>query len=130
LNFRDYLPLAASLANGTSEAEWRSAVSRAYYSAFHVASDLLRSLGFTVPRADRAHAYAWLRLMNCNHQSVADAGRTLNELRGRRNEADYDAKFTLGRLSAERAVKLADAAIDALDGAVHEPARSKLTEAM
>jgi uncharacterized protein (UPF0332 family) len=55
MNGRDFLPLATQLAGGTTEAEWRSAVSRAYYAAFHVARRLLSELGFTVPRADRAH---------------------------------------------------------------------------
>jgi hypothetical protein len=35
MNWRDFLPLAARLAGGTTEADWRSAVSRAYYAAFH-----------------------------------------------------------------------------------------------
>ena len=54
---RDYLTLAKTWITGASEAEWRSAVSRAYYAAFHEARDLLRNLGFAVPRGDQAHAY-------------------------------------------------------------------------
>ena len=50
----DFLPLAIRLAAGRSEPEWRTAVSRAYYAAFHVARDLMENLGFTVPRGDRA----------------------------------------------------------------------------
>jgi uncharacterized protein (UPF0332 family) len=38
---RDFLALAMQLAGGGSEAEWRSATSRAYYAAFHVARELL-----------------------------------------------------------------------------------------
>src|SRR5207244_3604565 len=81
MNFRDYLTLAATLANGPTEAEWRSAVSRAYYAAFHVGCELLRDLGFIVPRADRAHAYLWLRLANSAHRDVNDAGFDLKHLR-------------------------------------------------
>src|SRR5204862_5131600 len=90
MNFRDFNLLAASLANGTTEAEWRSATSRAYYAVFHVACELLRTLGFSVPRADRAHAYAWRRLSYAGDSGIQDAGRKLNELRSRRNRADYD----------------------------------------
>jgi uncharacterized protein (UPF0332 family) len=54
---KDFLILAELWITGTSEAEWRSAVSRAYYAAFHVARQLLRTLGFLVPRGDQAHAY-------------------------------------------------------------------------
>ena len=54
----DFLPLAHDLAAASSEPEWRTAVSRAYYTAFHVARQLLEDLGFRVPRADRGHAGA------------------------------------------------------------------------
>jgi len=54
---RDFLALADQLASGGTEAEWRSAISRAYYAAFHVARELLQDLRFSVPHADRAHAY-------------------------------------------------------------------------
>ena len=50
MNWRDFVPLAARLAAGAAEADWRTAVSRAYYAAIHVARRLLSDLGFTVPR--------------------------------------------------------------------------------
>ena len=71
---RDFLQLAVVLAGGTTEAEWRSAVSRAYYAAFHVARDLLISCGFAAPRGEQAHAYLWLRLSNADDADVEDAG--------------------------------------------------------
>ena len=46
---RDFLTLAQRWVQGTAEGEWRSAVSRAYYAAFHEARQLLRDLGFQVP---------------------------------------------------------------------------------
>lgn len=62
---KEFLTLAETWVEGATEAEWRSAVSRAYYAAFHEARVLLRGLGFRVPRGDQAHAYLWLRLSNC-----------------------------------------------------------------
>ena len=53
----DLLRLAAKLSLGTTESEWRCAVSRAYYAAFHRGRDLLQSLGFEPPRGELAHAY-------------------------------------------------------------------------
>ena len=38
---REFLKVALSLLAGASEADWRSAVSRAYYAAFHVARNLV-----------------------------------------------------------------------------------------
>jgi uncharacterized protein (UPF0332 family) len=90
MNDRDFLPVARTLAAAGGEAELRSAVSRAYYAAFHAARDLLGRLGFAVPRADRAHEYLYRRLNNCALGPVVAAGRVLHSLRSRRNQADYD----------------------------------------
>src|SRR5947209_2642605 len=78
------------LGTGVREVDWRSAVSRAYYAAFHTARDLLRRCGFVVPRADRAHAYLQMRLFNSGHLDVSQAGNHLETLRRARNVADYD----------------------------------------
>jgi uncharacterized protein (UPF0332 family) len=86
----EFLKLAEAYATGTSEADWRSAVSRAYYAAFHVARDFMTSLGFVTPRAEAAHAFLWRRLGNCGLAPLALAGSRLNQLRGERNRADYD----------------------------------------
>src|SRR5438445_3393042 len=100
MNGRDFLTLASKLLAETTEAAWRSAVSRAYYAAFHEARQLLRDLGFVVPRADQAHAYLWLRLSNCGDPQVRLAGSDLNRLRRERNRADYDIDQTLGHAHA------------------------------
>ena len=90
MNWRDFLPVATRLAAGATEADWRTAVSRAYYAAFHVARRLLADLNFTVPRADRAHQYLVFRLSNSGESAVEQAGRDLETLRRLRNRADYD----------------------------------------
>src|SRR5436309_11372371 len=87
MNWRDFVSLAARLAANATEADWRSAVSRAYYAAFHIARRLLADLNFTVPRADRAHQYLVFRLSNCGEPTVEQAGRDLETLRRLRNRA-------------------------------------------
>jgi hypothetical protein len=57
---REFLEVADEWATGTREAEWRPAVSRAYYAAFHGARAVLQQAGFVVPQGDQAHAYLWL----------------------------------------------------------------------
>src|SRR5438876_993524 len=89
MNPRDLLELADELCGGMREVDWRAAVSRAYFGAFHVAREFLHGLGFAVPQADQAHAYLWLRLSNCAHPDLKAAGQRLNELRSKRNWADY-----------------------------------------
>jgi uncharacterized protein (UPF0332 family) len=130
MDFRDFLSLASTLANGTTEAEWRSASSRGYYAAFHVARQLLLALRFQVPQADRAHGYLWLRLSNAGVGEVRNAGRRLNDLRRERNRADYDDRRTITQAAGAQNVRFAQEIIQALDAATVEPIRSQITDAM
>ena len=127
---REFLTLARQLALASNEAAWRSAVSRAYYAAFHVAKQLLEDLGFAVPRADRAHGHVWLRLSNCGDLEVQDTGTDLNELRSDRNMADYDLARPL-RLAVMRNQLLSAAdIIRVLETASLDPTRTAITNAM
>jgi uncharacterized protein (UPF0332 family) len=130
MDFRDYLRLAAVLANGPGEAEWRSAVSRAYYAAFHVARRLLTSMGFRVPQADRAHAHLWLRLANSGHSDVQIAATRLNDLRRERNRADYDEGRPMRQATAAKHVQTAEEVVRVLDAASVAPTRSRVAGAM
>jgi uncharacterized protein (UPF0332 family) len=130
MDFRDYLTLANTLAGGTTEAEWRSACSRAYYAAFHVARALLAGLHFRVPQADRAHSYLWLRLSNSGVLEVTQAASLLGDLRRDRNQADYDDHRTFTQAMATRNVNFAEQVIQALDAAAVEPVRTQITDAM
>jgi uncharacterized protein (UPF0332 family) len=127
---RDFLPLAFRLVAATTEAEWRTAVSRAYYAAFHVARVLFEDLGFAVPRGEQAHGYLWLRLHNCGNLVLQQAGANLQALRRQRNRADYDFQFQQLSSAAVPQVRLADNIIRGLDSALVEPIRSQIATAM
>jgi uncharacterized protein (UPF0332 family) len=122
MNVKDFLAVADELLDGSTEASWRSAVSRAYYAAFHAARDLLRRCGFSIPRADQAHAYPWLRLANCGRIDVQSAGAELHELRQARNWADYDLDRPFGHLHAANQVGAATDLIRLLDDLAATPA--------
>jgi uncharacterized protein (UPF0332 family) len=130
MNWRDFLLLATRLSADTTEANWRTVVSRAYYSAFHVARSLFADLNFTVPRADRAHQYLVYRLSNCGESAVEQAGRELDTLRRLRNRADYDDFPVITQPQAAAAVQLTDGIIQALDAARQEPGRTRMRDAM
>lgn len=121
MNPRDFLDVADELAAGMREAEWRSAVSRAYYSAHHVARRLLRLAGFRVPRGDQAHGYLWLRLANAGHPDVQEAGNDLNGLRRLRNYADYDLDRPFLQATALDYVAVALGIIDLLEAVAATP---------
>jgi uncharacterized protein (UPF0332 family) len=127
---RDFLTLANQLAAGRTEAEWRSAVSRAYYAAFHVTRQLMEDLGFAVPRGERAHAYLWMRLYNCGDSRIQQAGADLNALRGLRNQGDYDLRRPLLQKIARPQVRLAQRIIQILDSMTQPSVRTLITDAM
>lgn len=122
MNPRDILEVADSLVAGVKEAEWRSAVSRAYYAAFHVARQLLLQCGFAVPRGDQAHGYLWLRVSNAGQADVQIAGNNLNHLRQIRNWADYDLDRPLDQDTALELVQTAEDIIHILETVAEEPA--------
>ncbi len=124
-----FLTQAQRLAATAAEEDWRTATSRAYYAAFHVARVFLTNLGFTVPNAERAHAYLWLRLQNCGEPTVQQAGVILNDLRRQRTWADYDLSHSFVKTRAQAAVQDATRLIQILN-AVVEPTRTQVMNAM
>jgi uncharacterized protein (UPF0332 family) len=130
MNWRDFLTLARQLTGRATEADWRTAVSRAYYAAFHIARQLLTDLNFTVPRADRAHQYLVFRLSNSGEPTVEQAGRDLETLRRLRNRADYDEVPALPQPQAAAAVQLAEVIIQVLDASRQDPTRTRVRDAM
>jgi hypothetical protein len=81
----DFLELAERLSKTHSEAELRSAVSRAYYGAFHAARLKLEACGVILPESAEAHKKACFCLDVIAHNVSA----ALDSLRRKRNEADY-----------------------------------------
>src|SRR3990172_11561003 len=86
-----FIDLAARLTMRPNQGEehYRSAVSRAYYGAFHAVREFLAGLGFRVPTLD-AHEYLAVRLQQSGHDEAQSAGSKLSTLRSARNIADYD----------------------------------------
>jgi uncharacterized protein (UPF0332 family) len=129
MNGRDFLPVARILATQATEAAWRSALSRAYYAAFHVARELMETLGFAVPKADAAHKHMAWRLSNCGDAQVEDMGRKLDILRGDRNSADYDLRHAVPQALAQQRITVAEQIIQTLD-ALAGPTLTRITDAM
>ena len=105
----EFLVIAGESATGARQGDWRTAASRAYYAAFHVARNLLRGAGFAVPAAHLAHNYLDARLLNSGHPDVQAAAGLFHRLRRWRNEADYDLHLVF---SEERGVRSVNQALD------------------
>jgi uncharacterized protein (UPF0332 family) len=124
------MQLAEQLAAGSSQAEWRSAVSRAYYAAFHMARRLLEQCEFQVSRSEQAHAYLWRRLSNAGHGDTQFAGRELDSLRGQRTRADYDLDRPFPRTIVTTQIPIAKRIILILEAAALDPIKTQITDAI
>lgn len=110
----DFLVLATELAARETESCWRSAVSRAYYAAFHACRDFLNDLGFVIRQGDQAHAAVYRRLSNSNVAEINGIGTALMELRRLRNLADYELRRSFASVTAHKAVQDAQQLFDDL----------------
>lgn len=94
MNPLDFIALAIRLSNSRNEADLRSAVSRAYYGAFHMARQFLADCGLRFPAKDIYGAEIHNKVRYCLSESgSSDAlvvGHKLRTLRSQRNRADYD----------------------------------------
>src|SRR5436305_3092 len=67
------------------------------------------------PRADRAHNFVYVRLNNCGHPRIENAAFLIHELRGLRNQADYDMHRLLAPDAVPDAIADAERILQAFD---------------
>lgn len=130
MNPREFQELAKKLANGDSPAEFRTAVSRAYYSVFNVGAELMKGMGFPIPESPSGHGELEYRLSNSKHIDVEKVGSQLADLRSRRIHADYrlERKEVETRKNAQAVVQQASGMIIVLDRCCTGPDRPKVVE--
>lgn len=113
----DFIRLAGKLAAVPSadEATYRTAVSRAYYGAFHLGRSFLIELGIAPVRNANIHAFVRHCLDSSNHHDACQAASHLSHLQAARNLADYELKNphvgsrSQAMVSVERAAHVASA---------------------
>ena len=129
---RDSQKVVSALARGSTAAEYRSAVSRAYYAVFNVAAEHLRGLGFPIGKGAAAHGEFQKCLSNAGDRAVSGVASDMNMLHTRHNKADYrlDAKDVEDPVDAQSFVAQAEVMIRRLDTAFNGPDRAKLQAAI
>lgn len=109
-DWTNYLVLAKELGNRQDEASLRSAISRAYYSAFCNARNRLGQQGVTVPKTGDVHKWVWDQYRLSGTQLLQSVGIEGDRLRKVRNTADYADDFpklaSVVRTSIIRATRL------------------------
>jgi len=108
LNAIAFLDCARNYANQPTEADWRSAISRAYYAVFHHFREWFASKGLKLGNAAQAHSNLHLGLLNCGIAGLQTIESQIDDLRQTRTFADYDLWKNILRSDARVAVDLAD----------------------
>jgi uncharacterized protein (UPF0332 family) len=108
----DFLELAENLAaRQNDEAAARTAISRAYYAAFHAGRDYLVRAGIPLDRSRNAH----FQVRDVLREESAHIGQDLEQLHFWRKRADYDSPHLLDVTEqANTAVTVAGQTIEAI----------------
>ncbi len=107
LDWTEYLKLAHELAGDapieplSEESRQRTAISRAYYAAFHVC---IRKLGAKVPAYQNSHLAVADYFLHNRNNGYKRVGRKLDMLLHDRRRADYDDDFLRIDWIAEKAL--------------------------
>lgn len=134
MNGAAFLNLAFQLASASDEPRLRTAVSRAYYGAFHQARELLRDAGVHVPSSEQVHRRVFQVFSNAGHPSTREAGKLLDSLKAARNVADYDLESTAfqaadgTRLTIDSAKRVVELIHDCRTGVDRETIRVALRQ--
>jgi hypothetical protein len=88
MDAEEFVTLAGKVA-GMGKAGARSAVSRAYYGAFHFAISILDELATAPASNGKGHNLVPIFLKSCNHPDAQSAADLLSDLHSDRIKADY-----------------------------------------
>lgn len=89
-NWNDYLTLANALSTNGDEASQRSAISRAYYSAFHAATIHAAPNGYS----ERSHGRLWKMYQTDSDLNARRLSVLGNQMKKAREDADYVAQVS------------------------------------
>jgi hypothetical protein len=125
--------LAERLVNdpASGPAEFRSAISRAYYAAHHTAREFLTQLGIDSPAGPAGHGKIPMALQAITDLGIYQAGKNLDSERAERNKADYslaDSSYN-SRATAQASVVRVAQILASLNGCLLDPARRPQAEA-
>lgn len=90
MQWHEFQDTAGRLARGSTEGDWRSAVSRAYYGVFHFFREFLLTNGVDVGQGGASHSNLYVGLNNCGVGVVVRIAGGIDDLRAARVRADYD----------------------------------------
>lgn len=110
-----YREVAETLSQKADEASLRSAISRAYYCAYHLAvGHLSEHFNFQVSK-DKSHDTVW-RTFSTKGRSYGEVWSKGDKLKKLRVDADYDSNAVIRDETAAFSLQLADRIVTILQG--------------
>ena len=115
----DFIAVAGKIAATYSDpASCRTAISRAYYGAFHLAKTFLAEIAFEPPRNANTHVFIQHRLAGSGQPEAVKVASLLGDLHEDRLHADYNLDnkqietVARARASVERAMRIQTALVE------------------
>jgi len=102
MDAREFFVLAQELMQGHREVDYRSAVSRAYYSAFHACRTLLKNIPNLPGSIGTSHQRVIDELLSHSDKQINSLGNKLKVARDLRQKADYQLERAFSRYEASR----------------------------
>lgn len=103
-DWKEYVYLAENLMNRTGESCYRSSISRAYYGVFCITRNRKGYQNYKPKKGENIHWMVIDAYKNSSDRNEQNIGRTLDELRKSRNDADYNEERSIDSTHAERVV--------------------------
>ncbi len=104
MTWSEFLDTAERLAAGRTEGDWRAAVSRAYYAAFHYFREFLLVQGIDLGKAGDVHQILKNGLIYSGISSLRLIGQEVARLNEARSRGDYRFTMTVLQIDAKDAV--------------------------
>ncbi len=130
MNPRNFQSLASQLVLSRDPAQLRSAISRAYYASYNVGVEILKGMGFRIPKGPGGHGDVAKRLGNCGNTDVTRISSQIAGLHSKRIKADYrlDDKAVEKQKNAQALVAQGKRIIQTLDTQCHGSERQQIIE--
>ena len=132
MNPRDFLKVATKLSKSDTTAEYRTAISRAYYAAYNVGVELLEGMGCAISKSAAGHEQLSSNFNNSEDLELSKISTQLNDLRSKRNIADYRLERTEieNQKNSQAIVMQAEKMIKFLDRSITGPRRDKIAKSI
>lgn len=91
MNPKEFQYLASGLVekNGAFPSEYRTAISRSYYAVYNLGINLLKGMGFSIPKELNPHVLMPRYFNNSGDSDLKEVATKIDDLRTKRNHADY-----------------------------------------